>query len=157
MEWTTYERALLNVRNLVAKHVNLFSRNTFEIDILPGWIDTIDQLFGNLQKISTEFGDGKIQISKISPKFGGLRIDYTTFNLPEHVRHYVETIISMAESRSMMFCAYCGCFGIRKSKDGVASVKCEKHTECEDIQTTKSVSSFAKHQDELNRILRQEN
>ena len=156
MEKLTYDGALLNVRKLIAKHVNLFSKNTYEIDILPGWLDTVSKMLDELQEVVKTSG-GTIEISKIAPKFGTIRIDYSTKDLPTHIGYFVETLVSMAESKTLMQCAYCGEYGVRKSLNGVATVKCSNHADHSDFFSSKSVYSFVKHEDELKKILRQEN
>lgn len=149
-----YETTLKRTREIVAKHLNFFSKNTFEVSILPGWADLVEEFIDEAKKVVGETG-GTLQVSQIKEKLGGLRIYYRVEKLTEQQRDAIDRLAEKAEEASFKTCVFCGCPGKRDSATGWISVRCDEHTgETRMFDEDYNMAVFGKHEDEMAKLLK---
>lgn len=149
-----YEGSLNRTREIVARNLELFSKNSFEICILPGWAEIVENLLKELKKVLSNT-DGKIQISEITEKFGTLRVYYQVERMSTMQRSLVGILMENAEKDSGSKCAICGEFGKIDKSIGWISIRCERHKgQPEIFSDGYNLSVLAKHEDEMESLLR---
>lgn len=149
-----YETALEKIREIVKKHINLFSPQAYDISILPGWIELVDEL---LVKIQNEIAgtNGRIRIVQIKEKFGQLRVYYGGDGVSEEALAKIRSHVNEAFSKSQSSCVICGDPGERMS-EGYITIRCGEHQDLEQgVFDNYNFTAFVKHEDELAKILRQ--
>ena len=87
-------------------------------EFLSGWIDIINNLTEDIDKIEPDF-----RISQIKEKFGGLRF-YVTYHNQE-----IGQLISSAEEESFQTCIKCGQKGKLRNDNGYYVTLCNNHFE----------------------------
>ena len=149
-----YETTLKRTREIVAKHLNFFSKNTFEVSILPGWANLVEEFFDGVEKVVGDSG-GRIQVSQIKEKLGGLRIYYRVEKLTEKQREEIGLLAEKAEEAAFKTCVICGCPGKRDSSTGWISVRCKEHAgETRMFDEDYNMMVFGKHEDEMAKLLK---
>ena len=152
---TTYELALKQTRDTVKKNLNLFSKNAFDISILPGWASLVAELLEDIQLVIVGT-NAKIQIVQIKEKFGSLRFYFGKECLTQDQEAAISTLVADAEAKSTKLCAICGDAGVRDSSTGWVSVRCEGHrTEQMLFSTEYDITAFAQHEDAMAKLLKQ--
>lgn len=148
-----YEATLRKTRELVEKHVDFFDKNTYEISILPGWAELVEFFLQEVKNL-TKDSEGKIKISQIKEKLGGLRIYYRTVNLSEKQKQEVGALVEKVEASSYNTCNICSKPGRPENRIGWISVRCKDHKDADVFTEDYSLSVLGKHDDEMARILR---
>lgn len=149
-----YETALENIRNIVKKHINMFSENAYDITILPGWISIVENLLDKIQQ-EIDGTNGRIKIVQIKEKFGGLRFYFGSEGLDDVIVKRISAYVLEAMKLSESSCVICGEAGERMN-DGYITVRCGNHQDLEqEIFKNYNFVSFVKHEDELAKLLGQ--
>lgn len=150
-----YEVFLEKIQNTVKKRTHLFGPGAYEISLLPGWIPLVDQMLAAIDTILESAPGARVQIVTIKEKFGSLRVYYGTSATSDNLKERIGATIGEVEQRSESICMVCGEPG-RMEEDylGVFSVKCEEHSGKEIEFENLSLHAYAKHEDEMMKILK---
>lgn len=149
-----YEGSLNRTREIVARNLELFSKNSFEICILPGWAEIVENLLKELKKVLSGTS-AKVQISEITEKFGTLRVYYCVERMSQMQRSLIGILMENAEKDSRTKCAVCGDHGKIDKSIGWISIRCERHKgQSEIFSDGYSLSVLAKHEDEMASLLK---
>lgn len=91
---------------LMAKYPQIFVRRPpFGLEVSPGWLDMLDELFGKIQALIDSGDVEEIAVLQIKSKFRGLRFYYAA-NGPGTEK--LSTLVRDYEVKSLTICERCG-------------------------------------------------
>ncbi|MEY9562288.1 hypothetical protein [Sinorhizobium fredii] len=120
-----YEITIAACTELQRKHPTLI-RKGFGFECERGWVDILDRLFSDLDKLLPI--DVKFSLRQVKEKFAGLRVYYDIdSDIPTEMKEQVRRLVALAEARSFHTCEYCGRPGRIWKRGGYFFTACDRH------------------------------
>jgi hypothetical protein len=148
-----YEETLKRTRELVKKHLNLFGPNSFELFVLPGWVETVEQFLSSVQN-TIDSTPAQVTITQLKDKLGELRVRFGSSQLSEEQQDLINLLIALAQSKVENSCVVCGKLGEKVNLNQWLNVRCPAHHAI-DLFDDANLQLFAKHEDEMAQLLKQ--
>ncbi len=122
-----YEITIEAYKALQRKHPTLI-RKGFGFECERGWIDILDRLFSELDKLLP--ADVEFRLRQVKEKFAGLRVYYDIdTDIPAEIEEQVRRLVTLAEARSFHTCEFCGRPGRMWNRGGYFFTACDRHAE----------------------------